>query len=261
MEDAKKQANHQLWDEMAASSASRSLEMLDTTLQRLADLVDAQQAYWIGSLRIDAIAENDPASGWRARHNYYLHHTAEREAVRKEHYRRLDSGQVDPSILANLKNAGTFRINIKHEMVPPEWFESEIYKKLFVPFDIRDVIFVATPISPDVESWMVFERSGKDWVNFGEAERQLLDYAVRPTKWFQKQVTLHHGIYLAEETLTAAERRVLSGLLTEKTEAEIADELGLSQSTVHTYCVRICRKFGVRGRNGLISLWLGETQE
>ena len=83
MEDAQKQAIHQLWDEMAASSASRSLEMLDTTLQRLADLVDAQQAYWIGSLRIEAIAENDPASGWRARHNYYLHHTAEREAVRK----------------------------------------------------------------------------------------------------------------------------------------------------------------------------------
>ena len=261
MEDIQKKAIHNLWDEMAASSASRSLDMLDTTLGKLANIVGAQQAYWIGALRIDAIADNDPAYGWRARHNYYLKHTAEREAVRKEHYRRLDSGQVDPSILANIKHAGNFRVNIKHEMVPPEWFESEFYKTLFVPFEIRDVIFVATPVSPDVESWMVFERCGDDADNFGEVERQLLDYALRPTQWFQKQLTLHHGIYLAEETLTPAERRVLSGLLTDKTEAEIGEELSLSQSTVHTYCVRICRKFGVRGRSGLISLWLGETQD
>lgn len=261
MEDFQKQAIHRLWDKMTASSASRSLEMLDTVLTQLADLVDAQEAYWMGTLRIDAIADTDPVYGWRARHNYYLRHTAEREANRKEHYRRLESGQIDPSILANIQHAGHFRINIKHEIVPAAWFESEFYKTLFAPFEIQDVIFVATPVSPDVESWMVFERCGQTQPNFGETERQLLDYAVRPTQWFQKQLTLHHGIYLAEEKLTAAERRVLSGLLTEKTEDEIAAELGLSQSTVHTYCVRICRKFGVRGRNGLISLWLGETQQ
>lgn len=261
MQDSEKQAIHQLWDELTASSAARSLDMLDTVLGKLADLVDAQQAYWLGALRIDAIADTDPAGGWRARHNYYLEHTAEREAVRKEHYRRLESGQVDPSILANIRDAGKFRINIKHEMVPPEWFESEFYQTLFVPFEIQDVIFVATPVSPDVESWMVFERCGKGKVNFGEAERQLLDYAVRPTQWFQKRLTLHHGIYLADDQLTAAERRVLSSLLSDKTEAEIADALGLTANTVHTYCVRICRKFSVRGRNGLISLWLGQEPE
>ncbi len=69
---------------------------------------------------------------------------------------------------------------------------------------------------------------------------------------------MHYGLLLAEQPLTASERRVLNGLLTNRSEQQIADDLKLSQNTVHTYCKRICRKFGVRGRTGLMALWLGK---
>lgn len=262
MQDIEKQAVHDLWDEMAQGSASRSVEMMECVLSRLSELVDAQQAYWMGTLRLQAIAETDPVQGWRARHIHYLKPSAEREAIRKEHYRRLDKGQIDPSIHENLKGAGQrFRINIKHKMVSDEWYETEFHQTMFVPLEICDVVYVAMPVSQDVESWMAFERCGKERPNFGDKEQMLLEYAIRPTQWFHKQLLLHHGVLLAEETLNASERRVMASLLTNKTEAEIAEELALSPSTVHTYCMRICRKFGVRGRNGLISLWLGETHE
>ena len=45
-------------------------------------------------------------------------------------------------------------------------------------------------------------------------------------------------------------------LLTEATEKQIAVQLGLAVSTTHQHVVTLFRKFGVRNRAGLMSLWL-----
>ncbi|WP_310629938.1 PAS domain S-box protein [Paraburkholderia sp.] len=56
--------------------------------------------------------------------------------------------------------------------------------------------------------------------------------------------------------LAPHERRVVELLLTEATEKQIAERLGLAVSTTHSYITGIFRKYGVRGRAGLMSLWL-----
>jgi len=56
--------------------------------------------------------------------------------------------------------------------------------------------------------------------------------------------------------LAPHERKVLELLLTEATEKQIAERLGLAVSTTHSYITGIFRKYGVRGRAGLMSLWL-----
>ncbi|PLP99419.1 PAS domain S-box protein [Cupriavidus pauculus] len=58
------------------------------------------------------------------------------------------------------------------------------------------------------------------------------------------------------EALAPHERRVLNLLLTEAAEKQIAERLGLAASTTHSYITSIYRKLGVRGRAGLMSLWL-----
>lgn len=58
--------------------------------------------------------------------------------------------------------------------------------------------------------------------------------------------------------LAPHECKVLHLLLTEAAEKQIADQLGLATSTTHSYITSIYRKFGVRGRAGLMSLWLQE---
>ena len=58
------------------------------------------------------------------------------------------------------------------------------------------------------------------------------------------------------DALAPHERRVLNLLLTEAGEKQIAERLGLAVSTTHSYITGIYRKFGVRGRAGLMSLWL-----
>lgn len=49
----------------------------------------------------------------------------------------------------------------------------------------------------------------------------------------------------------------LALLLTDQSGKLIAANLGVTPSTVHTYVRGVLRKLGVRGRSGLISLWLG----
>ena len=148
------------------------------------------------------------------------------------------------------------RITIQHETAPPGWYESEFYRSLIEPFEIRYVMYLATPLNEDVEGWLGFKRIGDDKPLFGERERALLARAGRALKWFHRNVALHHGLLVAEKPLTPAERRVLQALLQGGSEREIAEKTGLTLSTVHTYATRIYRKFNVKGRAGLTALWL-----
>lgn len=252
---------HALWDEIPAFGASRTEAALEHVLKELMTLMDAQHAYWTGSFRMPHIGARDPVGGWRSRVARQLSPSPQWEALRKEQVRRLNAGSIDPSIAALIAEPGRYRILIRSECVGEDWFDSDYYKNMIRPLGIRDAIYVATPLGPEVESWLVFERIGEDSPLFGETERALLDLAVRPMRWFHRQLLLHHGALIADTPLTPSERKVLSELLTEKTEPEIAAALHLAASTVHTYCTRICRKFNVRGRAGLIALWLMKTPE
>lgn len=60
----------------------------------------------------------------------------------------------------------------------------------------------------------------------------------------------------AVDCLAPHEQKVLELLLSDATEKQIAEKLGLALSTTHSYITGIFRKLGVRGRAGLMSLWL-----
>jgi len=252
---------HVLWDRVTDLGAPNLDEALRLFLNELTQLLDANYTWWMGALKVADVAQSDPVFGWRPSAVYNLHPSPEREYVKQEHCKRIESGAIDQSVIANLQHVGEFRINIMHEMMPKSWFSGDYYNALYKPFELRDVIYVVTPISESVESWMAFERNGFDKPFYGDYEKELLDYAVRPMKWFHRQLVLRHGVHLVDEPLNDSERRVVNGLLTDKTEQEIADELSLSPATVHTYCTRIYRKFGVRGRAGMTALWLGKMLE
>lgn len=56
--------------------------------------------------------------------------------------------------------------------------------------------------------------------------------------------------------LAPYERKVFDLLLTDATEKQIAERLGLAISTTHSYITGIFRKYRMRGRAGLTSLWI-----
>lgn len=247
---------HRLWDELTDFGAARIEDAMLHALRELAALLGAQQAFWLGSVRLNRDAE-DPARGWRPAGIRFLHPRQEHKHNYNEHKKRINQGRVDPSIAANVARAGEFRVNIKTEMVGPDWFESEFYKTFFEVYGLRDVIYVVMPLGEDIESWFCFERMDEKSVPFGAAERALLETAGRPLKWLHHQIALHHGLMLAETPLTPAERRLLVHLLGTGSEADIAAELGLAPGSVHVYATRLYRKFNAQGRTGLMALWLG----
>lgn len=260
MTEAVRERVHALWDQLASFGGAGCDEVLLQVLGSLAELVEASNGYWLAAVRMQSGRSDDPAAGWRPRSIEHLHARRRRAATYEEHRRRLEAGVVDPCLAANLSGAGRFRVTVQSELVPPQWYASEHYRTLFAAVGVRDVLHSAMPLGEDLECWLCFERLESDPPRqFGSEERQTLEYAVRPLGWFHRKLLLHRGIGLAQAPLTDSERRVLDHLLSDRTEPEIAAELHLSPSTVRTYAARIYGKFNVRGRAGLMALWLGAS--
>ncbi len=246
---------HRCWDRIASLQRAHIEPELPGALAALGDLVKAQNAFWLGVVRLST-APGDPLQGWRPRALVYLKPNDIDLNFAKKVTRGYDAGQVDESSRTNTREAGVFRARLQKEIVPAEWFGSPYHQAAYVARDIRDVVYVVTPVSRDAESYFGFHRKGRHRP-FTTADRDLLAHAVRPLLMFQRQLMLGYGLFVASKPLTPAERRVLSCLLTGRSEKEIAATLSLTVRSTHAYVTELFRKFGVSSRAGLMALWLG----
>jgi DNA-binding CsgD family transcriptional regulator len=249
---------HTLWDELADMDATRSDAVADHVMIGLCELVEAQNAVWVGSVHLGGDFPDDPVKGWRAPVVRYLYPTRSLEGIAREQAKDLHRGVADATTIANVAGAGRFRANRLRDLVPDEWFSSDFYQHYYLGMGRSDAVFVAFPVNEDAESWFgVFREVGKP--AFTADERDTLAYALRGIKWFHRQLMLSHGLLIASKPLTPAERRVLQLLLSRASEKEISHNLGLTANSVHQYVVSVFRKFGVNSRAALMSLWLGAT--
>jgi DNA-binding CsgD family transcriptional regulator len=257
MNEALLESVHGLWDRLADFDAGRPDAALNHLLEGLCELVDAQNANWVAAVRLGELPADDPLAGWRVRVVRYLHPTPTLDEAVRRQMALHEAGHVDPCIVANMAQVGRFRANRLCDLVPPAWFESEYYKLFYLGPGRHDTVWIATPLNRDAESFIgVWRHTGMP--RFTEAERDLLAYALRGLKWFQRQLALSHGLPLAGKPLTPVERKVLGGLLSGLAEKGIAAEVGQSRHTTHEYVAAIYRKFGVRNRAALMALWLGK---
>ena len=249
---------HRLWDELADADGTRFDDVADHLMVSLCELVAAQNAVWMGSVRLSDAFPNDPVQGWRAPIIRHLYPARVLDDAAKEQAHDLHRGVADETTVANVAGAGRFRANRLRDVVSNEWFDSYYYHRYYRGVGLDDAIFVAFPINKEAESWFgVFREIGKP--GFTLEERDTLSYALRGIKWLHRQLMLSHGLLIASKPLTPAERRVLQLLLSRTSEKEIGHHLGLTVNSVHQYVVSVFRKFGVNSRASLMSLWLGAT--
>jgi len=249
---------HILWDELADMDKSRVDDALTHIMLGLCKMVNAQNAIWIGSVRLSDAFPNDPVQGWRTPVVRLLYPTQPLDNSVKEQMKDLDRGVADETTIANIANAGRFRANRLRDLVSDEWFNSYYYHHYYLGVGLDDAIFAAFPVNEDAESWFgVFRELGQP--GFTLAERDTLAYALRGIKWFHRQLMLSHGLLIASKPLTPAERRVLQLLLSRASEKDIGHSLGLTANSAHQYVVAVFRKFGVNSRAALMSLWLGAS--
>lgn len=248
---------HRLWDELAAFEAAESEAALLHLLGGVARLITAQNALWLGVLRMSDAAR-DPLRGWRPQAVRYLHPTEADQTYGRASLRRLQTGGLDASSKAHVRLAGQFRVLLQRELVPG-WVDSDSYRLGYAPRGIVDMLIVGAPVNAGAESYYMFHRK-RPRPAFTNTERDIAAYAMRGLTWFHRQVLLSRGLLAASKPLSPAERRVLALLLSDLPEKQIAARLGLTPATTHTYVRAVFRKFGVRGRAGLTALWLGKAR-
>lgn len=243
-----------LWDELSAFEAAESDVALMHLLTAVAAMVDAQNAYWMGAVRMTD-DERDPLLGWRPRLIRYVRPLPNDDKFTQQRIKSIGRGEIDEATVAHARMAGTYRASRLCDMVSADWFNSDTYKG-YVSRGVHDSLVVVAPVSPVAEAYYGFLRMrARD--AFTEVQRDIASYALRGLTWFHRQTLLAHGLLVARSPLSPTERRVLALLLTDRSEKLIAADLGVSPSTAHTYIRTVLRKFSVSGRNGLIALWLG----
>lgn len=250
----------ELWDRLADYHPSEIDKAHEFLMAELATRIRADNVVWIGGVRMlhGARARRDTQNGWRGRSVRILRPSPVREQQSRESIKAQDRETV-LTTQAITATAGRFRVHrMRDGFVDFEAFrQTPHYRNHYEALGLTDRIWAVSPVNPDAESYFLFDlRHARR--RFTETDARLVGHALRGIKWFHRRLLLSHGLLLADDAFTPAQRRVLALLLTEATEAEIAAQLDLAKGTVHQYAVDLYRKLGVRGRAGLMSLWLGQ---
>lgn len=257
-ESAPTEQLYTLWNELADFPAGATDQALTHFMQTLVGLLKADNAVWIGAVRMahgDAAAR-DPLRGWRVRMSRRLVSGPEiDEIVRK--VMRLQDTKADMTSCALARSAGTLRVHrMRDGFVDFAAFRrTPPYRFYYEGLGITDRIWVGSPITADAESYFLFDLH-RTRRRFSSADAALAGAALRGLKWFQRNLMLSNGLLQANAPLSPTQRKVLALLLTEKSEKEIAHALSLTPGTTHQYVVDLFRTFQVNSRAGLMALWI-----
>lgn len=254
MDAATQEKIHRIWDELTDFEAGQSEQAVVHLMSSLSDLSGAWNATWAGAIRLGDDSDDDPLRGWRVAAVKSLHPAGPHPG--EGHFREIlevwEQRKIDPSFLLPIRDVGTFRTYAFRRDLPAGRFSSPFYDSYYGSIGTHDAAFVAFPLNQDSESHFGFYARR----SFAEAEIALLAYALRGIKWFHRHLMLSHGLITATSPLTPTERKVLHLLLTEASEKHIARRMDIATSTAHQHVIAIFRKFSVRSRAGLMSLWL-----
>ncbi|MBE2179221.1 MAG: helix-turn-helix transcriptional regulator [Chthoniobacterales bacterium] len=248
----------EIWDRLEGFDASRTDEALSFLMRELKRIARADDAVWIGVVRMahGKEADRDHQLGWRGRVVVHLEWTDLKRRVVAGAMKAQETDGGVPSSIEMAKRAGQFRTLTLRELHDMKSFRrTEHYRACFVPFGITDRLWCVFPVNEDCEVAYILDRCGGR--RFSTREKNAVASLLRPIRWFHRRTMLFHGVTLGDARLRPGEIRLLSRLLSPRTEKEIAEDLGLAPTTTRTYIKQLYAKFGVRGRAGLASLWLG----
>ncbi len=255
-----KEAIYLLWDQVADCDGADAQAAMAVLLEGACALLSAGNCNVAISVRLPAVDSGDPLQGWRTRELIHLWDQVPLDAACKDHIAEIEQGGATEAATAHFDGAGRFRSGLLRELVSPAFLESPAFARHFTGIGIHDTLFVATPLGDDVESAVTFYRTHGDR-QFTQNDLALAVDILRPLKWLQRRFALSYGLLLARDAMTPTERRVLQQLLTERSEREIAADLGVSYQTVHKHVKQIYKKLGVSSRAGVAALWLGNGEE
>jgi DNA-binding CsgD family transcriptional regulator len=244
-----------LWHELAEIPAARGDEALTHCFAQLAQIIGAGNVFLVGAVRDSATPDPvDRLRGWRPRVVRRLHRDDARDRVVASTMRHFKANVVDPLTEALAARTGTTRALLRREAVDDAtWERSWMVNEVMRPIGVEHRLLGAQAVDVGRESCLGFDRGPRERP-FAERERDLLHLFLLGGLGFHREQLPAHAP--TRPPLTAREQAVLRLLLTELSEREIGAALGLTPRTTHQYVVAILKKFGVKGRVGLMAHWL-----
>lgn len=249
----------QIWDQLADYPVADTQQALFFLMRQIKDLVAADDAVWIAVVRVvhGEAGLRDHQLGWRGRAVEHLEWTRLKQEVVGAAMKAQEMDGGVPSSIEMAKLAGHFRTLTLRELHDMKSFaQTEHYRTCIVPFGITDRMWCVFPINEDCEVAFILDRMGNQ-AGFSAHEKYLVSSVLRPLKWFHRSCVMAQGVILGGSRLTPREKSLCTLLLGTQSEKEIATSLGLKLSTTRGYIQALYRKFGVKGRTGLMGLWLG----
>jgi DNA-binding CsgD family transcriptional regulator len=251
-------AIYRLWDDLADFGPMRSREALIHCMKRVSGLIGAQNAVWLGAVRMATgePAARDQLSGWRMRAIEILRPELANPRRTAAGIKDVDKWELSATTKVLLAGVGRHRVHsLRSGMVDLEAFEkTEHYDFFYRHAGIQDRIWSLSPVNADTGSIFLFDLHEEG--SFSRESVNLVARTMRGLKAFHRQLLTSHGLGISETPLTPAEKRLVPELLTGASEKEIAQRLSVTPATAHQYAFRLYRKFGVRGRAEFMALWL-----
>lgn len=240
-----------LWGELHDFPASEPDAALDRCFNGLSVLLDASNIMWVGAVR--DLESRDPSRGWRPRVARRKVTTERMVELQAEITGRIHAGDPDPQTTALVAGAGRLRAHLRGELVDDAtWASSWIYNVALRALGIGDRLAGAIPLDPHRESYLVADRTDSQPA-FTARERDLLYLFLAGNRGFHEKIMLGYGIVSPGVHFSPREQDILRLLLTDLSEKQIAERLGVTWRTAHQYVGSVLRKVGAKGRLGLIA--------
>ncbi|HET8897209.1 MAG TPA: LuxR C-terminal-related transcriptional regulator [Rhodanobacteraceae bacterium] len=247
-----------LWNTLAGLPAADYDAALRHLMAVLCAALRADNATWVAAVRMARghAARRDGQLGWRGRAVRQLHATPQRDALVREALRGQDSGPA-LTTQALMRTAGSFRVHrLRDGFVDLEAFRATAHYRAFhQAVGLRDRLWAVLPVNADCESCLLFDTYAPRR-RFSTRDAQTVADTLAGSVWFHRRLLLSHGLLLADKPLSPSQHKLLRLLLSERSEAGIARELGLTRATTHTYITGLYRHLGINSRAGLMALWL-----
>ncbi|MQX51693.1 helix-turn-helix transcriptional regulator [Alcanivorax sediminis] len=238
----------------------------DRALQALLELarrtLNADSTGWLIAFRGD-YGRDTPViellDSWKVMDVAHNQLTRDEYWTRSKDYQALatEKGELDPLTLQAIEHTGQHRCHRLSQLGDdddaPHWVRTEHFSR----FDIHDRLLGIHHLHAGTESYLIANR---DKGSFGDHDSQSLLALMKTFPRLHYWLMLERGLAdQCERPLSPRQRQLVHLLLQPLGKTEVAERMGLAQSTVHSYTMALYRNFNVSSRPELMSLWLASA--
>lgn len=192
-------------------------------------------------------------NGWKVVELVYPAEVGDRGAA-QAYMQLARSHGIDPMTELALNTAGETRI-LHKDLIQADWMSHPVKRAFFENANIGERMLGVFNVHPDAESYFLIDRApGSD--PFSDADRELLLELLCLFPRLHYWLFLERGLVPPAQPLSPRYKEITHLLLEDRSKSEIADSLGLSENTTHSYIIDIYKKFKVSSRSQLVGLWL-----